>query len=76
MTLDAARREGVLTLTLRRPERRNALDHALFAALTGAFAAFAADPAARVLVITGEGSAFCSGIAPHSGHRSGVAHRS
>jgi enoyl-CoA hydratase/carnithine racemase len=53
---------AVVTVTLRRPERRNALDHALFAALTDAFIAFERDPSARVLVLTGEGSAFCAGM--------------
>jgi enoyl-CoA hydratase/carnithine racemase len=52
----------VVTLTLRRPQRRNAIDHALFAALTDAFAVFERDPTARVLVVTGEGSAFCAGM--------------
>jgi enoyl-CoA hydratase len=62
MTLRVAARDGIVTATLSRPERRNALDHQLFAALDEAFAAFAADRRARVLVVTGEGSAFCSGM--------------
>jgi enoyl-CoA hydratase/carnithine racemase len=62
VSLDVAARGAVVTATLRRPDRRNALDHELWAALTAAFAAFERDPAARVLVVTGEGSAFCSGM--------------
>jgi len=54
------RREGaVLTLTINRPERANALDSATVDALFDAFA----DPGdARVVVLTGAGErAFCSG---------------
>jgi enoyl-CoA hydratase len=50
----------VATLTLRRPDRRNALNTDLCRAIhSGADAAVAGG--ARVLVVTGEGSAFCSG---------------
>jgi 2-(1,2-epoxy-1,2-dihydrophenyl)acetyl-CoA isomerase len=52
---------GVVTLTLDRPERKNALDLPLFAALRDAFRALGEDPEARVLVLTGAGDAFCSG---------------
>jgi 2-(1,2-epoxy-1,2-dihydrophenyl)acetyl-CoA isomerase len=52
---------GIVTLTLDRPERKNALDIPLFAALRDAFRALGEDPAARVLVLTGAGDAFCSG---------------
>jgi 2-(1,2-epoxy-1,2-dihydrophenyl)acetyl-CoA isomerase len=54
------------TITLNRPERRNALDGELVAALDGAVKAMAADAAVKVVVLTGaaaEGShgGFCSG---------------
>jgi len=62
MTLRVDARDGIVTATLSRPERRNALDHQLFAALDEAFAAFGADRTARVLVLTGAGSAFCAGM--------------
>lgn len=54
------RREGaVLTLTINRPERANALDSATVDAL---FDAFADPDGARVVVLTGAGErAFCSG---------------
>jgi enoyl-CoA hydratase/carnithine racemase len=55
------RREGVLTLTLNRPERRNALSGALVRALTEAFESAGSDPDARVIVLTGAGAFFCSG---------------
>ena len=52
---------GVATLTLCRPEVRNALDRELLHGLTAAFRRLAADDRARVIVLTGEGSSFCSG---------------
>ncbi|WP_370246560.1 enoyl-CoA hydratase [Nocardioides sp.] len=55
------RRDGdVELLTLRRADRRNALNTALCTELAAA-AQDAVDTGARVLVITGDGSAFCAG---------------
>jgi enoyl-CoA hydratase len=48
-------------LTIDRPERRNAIDAATAAALRQGLEAFEADEAARVLVLTGSGEAFCAG---------------
>ncbi len=52
---------GVATLTLNRPQKRNALDAALIAALDAAAARLGADPAVRVVVLTGAGDSFCAG---------------
>lgn len=52
---------GVRTLTLDRPDRRNALNDDLIAAMTGALADAAADPATRVIVLRGAGPDFCAG---------------
>ena len=52
---------GIVLLTLNRPERRNALGPALLDALHRAFDGIAADPAARVVIVTGAGDGFCSG---------------
>jgi methylglutaconyl-CoA hydratase len=52
---------GVRILTLNRPGKRNALNHELIAALTGALADAAADPAVRVILIRGAGPDFCAG---------------
>lgn len=52
---------GVATVTLNRPERRNAFDDALIRALDRLFADLAHDPAVRVVVLTGAGSAFSAG---------------
>jgi enoyl-CoA hydratase len=55
-------REGpVLTITLVRPERRNAVDGPTALALRAAFEAFEADDSARVAVLTGAGGHFCAG---------------
>jgi enoyl-CoA hydratase/carnithine racemase len=53
--------EGVATLTLNRPARRNALSLALLADLSAALAAIAADETIRAVVLTGQGAAFCAG---------------
>lgn len=54
-------RDGVRTLTLNRPERKNALDAQLWVELADALRAVKRDHAVRALVITGAGGAFCSG---------------
>ena len=56
-------RDGAVALvTLRRPEKRNALSIELREALAAAFAELAADEAVACGVLTGEGSAFCAGM--------------
>ena len=52
--------DGVRTLTLNRPERKNAINPQLWHELADALRATARDDV-RVLVITGAGGAFCSG---------------
>ncbi|MGE2732977.1 enoyl-CoA hydratase/isomerase family protein [Mycolicibacterium vaccae] len=54
-------RDGVRTLTLNRPERRNAIDAQLWVELADALRQLKRDPEVRVLVLTGAGGAFCSG---------------
>jgi methylglutaconyl-CoA hydratase len=49
------------TVTLRRPEKRNALDDVMIQELTAAFTAAARDPGVKVIVLAGEGPAFCAG---------------
>ena len=55
------RADGIATITLHRPESRNALTPELFAALGSLFQEVAANPEDRVMVLTGSGDAFCSG---------------
>jgi enoyl-CoA hydratase/carnithine racemase len=54
--------DGVAWLTLSRPEVLNALDTPLAAALADAAEDAAADPAVWMVVVRGEGRAFCSGM--------------
>jgi methylglutaconyl-CoA hydratase len=49
-------------LTLNRPDKRNALSRGLIAALTDAVRRAADDPAARCVILTGTGPAFCAGM--------------
>ena len=54
--------DGVVLLRLNRPERLNALNDVLVEALQRTFAALAAERNVRVVVLTGTGRGFCSGI--------------
>jgi len=49
-------------LTLDRPERRNALSVALRDAVSDALDGLAEDPSVKAVVLTGRGTAFCSGF--------------
>jgi len=53
--------DGVATLTLNRPDKRNALDGTLVGAIKEGLDRAAADEAVRVVAITGAGKDFCSG---------------
>ncbi len=52
---------GIVTLTLDRPEARNALSAALVARITETLAALAGDATVRAVVLTGAGEVFCAG---------------
>jgi methylglutaconyl-CoA hydratase len=52
---------GIVTLTLDRPEAKNALSAALVAGLTEALATLAEDATVRAVVLTGAGEVFCAG---------------
>lgn len=53
---------GTVTLTLNRPEKRNALSSTLLDTLADTFEELETDREARVIVIRGAGPAFCSGL--------------
>ncbi len=53
--------DGVLTVTLNRPEARNATNERLHKELSRVFADIAQDKATRAVILTGAGSAFCAG---------------
>ncbi len=62
--LESSRNEiadGVLTLTLNRPDQRNSLNRELMSAITAAIAAAGDDPEVRVIVLAANGPAFCAG---------------
>jgi len=63
--------DGVRTLTLNRPRRKNAIDEELWHALRDALTEAGNDRAVRAVVLTGAGDAFCSG-ADISGGLSGT----
>jgi len=60
-TVRVTRQGTIARVMLARPEARNALDPGMIAALTAAFAAAGADPGVRVILLGGDGPAFCAG---------------
>jgi enoyl-CoA hydratase len=54
--------DGVAVVTLNRPRAMNALSRELLDELARTIDALAADPAVRVLILTGAGRAFCAGL--------------
>jgi len=56
-----SRTGGIVTLTLNRPEKLNALNNDLAIALVSAFTKLEDDPSVHVVVLTGAGRAFCAG---------------
>ena len=59
--LHLAVHDGVATITLNRPDKRNALNSVLVSALRQTLDAAAADHAVRVIVLTGAGKTFSAG---------------
>lgn len=53
--------DGVMTITLHRPQKLNAIDNPLAEALLGAVEAAGRDDAVRAVRVRGEGRAFCAG---------------
>jgi enoyl-CoA hydratase/carnithine racemase len=53
--------DGIATLTLNRPDQRNALSLGLMTALEDQLDAIAQDPSVRIVVVAGAGPAFCAG---------------
>ena len=57
----AAVADGVCTVTISRPEKRNSLTRAMYAGLADALEMAAREATVRALLLTGEGEAFCAG---------------
>lgn len=55
-------KDGIAIVTMNRPEKRNAMNTALLNGLIKSFNQLETDPDVRVVVIRGEGKAFCSGL--------------
>jgi enoyl-CoA hydratase/carnithine racemase len=54
--------DGIVSVKLTRPDKRNALDPAMMEALIAAGEQVKSMPAARVVVLSGEGASFCAGL--------------
>ena len=53
--------ESIATITLQRPEKRNALNAELLAELKATFMSLSVDNTIRVIILEGAGKAFCAG---------------
>lgn len=53
--------DGVLVITISRPEKKNALTNAMYASLADAITAAESDPESRVILIRGDGDMFTAG---------------
>src|SRR4051794_24881619 len=60
-TVQISRSDGVVTVTLNRPERKNAINGPMWVELRQTFEEVARNPEDRVMVVTGAGDGFCSG---------------
>jgi enoyl-CoA hydratase/carnithine racemase len=60
-TVRVERADGVVTLTVTRPEKKNAINLRMFEELLAVFEEVAVRRDDRVLLVTGEGDGFCSG---------------
>jgi len=61
-TITLVQKGKVATIALNRPERRNALDDVMIREMTDAVTVANRDTDTRIVVITGEGKAFCAGM--------------
>jgi len=61
MSIRTATANGVATIEIARPEKKNALTQAMYSAMAEAIVAADADPAVRALLITGQPGVFTSG---------------
>ena len=54
--------EGVAHVELARPDKLNAMDRDMFAAIGDAFRALGRDPAVRAILLSGQGKHFTAGL--------------
>src|SRR5688572_3194657 len=74
-SLEVPEADGVVTVTLNRPERKNAINGKMWENLLATFRSAAVDDAVRVVVLTGAGGAFCSGADLSPGGRGDDKHQ-
>jgi 2-(1,2-epoxy-1,2-dihydrophenyl)acetyl-CoA isomerase len=60
-TLIVEHKDGVVTVTMNRPERKNAANGRMLVELREVFESIEDNPDDRVMILTGAGGAFCSG---------------
>ena len=60
-TLEVFRENGIVTVTMNRPAKKNAANGTMWDELRDTFKAIANNPDDRVMILTGAGGEFCSG---------------
>ena len=61
MSIRVAKKDGIATVTLDRPDKLNALSEEMYHGIADRFAELDADDEVRAIVLTGAGRAFCAG---------------
>jgi 2-(1,2-epoxy-1,2-dihydrophenyl)acetyl-CoA isomerase len=61
-TVRYERRDGIATITLARPDKRNAMNRGMFAEVADAATEAGNDPEVFGVLVAGEGASFCAGI--------------
>src|SRR5262245_13758714 len=74
-TIRVTRAAGIVTITLDRPEKKNAINLRMWDELLATLREIADTPEDRVVVVTGAGGAFCSGADLSGGGDDIVGHR-
>lgn len=74
-TIDVDRAGGVVTITLNRPEKKHAINAAMWNELLATFHEVAASAEDRVVMVTGAGGDFCSGADLTGGGTGGHVHQ-
>jgi len=60
--VELTRRDGILTVTMNRPEKRNAMSSTMLSRMAEVFSGLEQDEETRVVVVRGEGRSFCAGL--------------
>src|SRR4051812_32341653 len=73
--IEVSRQDGVVTITLSRPQRKNAINGTMWDELLATFHEIGQSASDRVVVLTGAGGGFCSGAAPSGGEAGARPHQ-